>query len=184
MDVLKALASLATILGFTLAYLQLRKQSQAQVVNTFLAVLERMEQDRKERHWLRNKIAIWGKLDIARLSREELEKLDRVCRGYDIMALFDRHGLLEHRLVDEFYGVSVVELYDYALGPYIEHLRKNGERDPGHYWQVTALRARLEGVVARSAVARRSVWFHPPWGQRAWWQRRYAWPQATLMEDL
>jgi hypothetical protein len=106
----------------------LRDNSQVQ---TFLDLLGRMEQTRDDRVAVRRFII--SKRPLSKLSRQELNSVDAVCRSFDILAYFDHQKLIGAQFVEGFYADTFKDLYDNYLKSYVEELRKPDNRGPTHF---------------------------------------------------
>lgn len=122
-------------------YLLMSRQTRLQV---FQIMIERMEQTRGDRRRLRDYLAT-EKAD-APLPNDVREAADRVCRHFDILALADRTGLIDRRLVDSFYSVPLVDLYERILARYVEDLRKPENRGPTCFWELVQFYERVRHV--------------------------------------
>jgi len=114
-------------------------------LQVFQIAIQRMEDTRRDRQRLRDYLASRPRGDAA-LPDEVRDAADRVCRDFDILALLDRTGFVDQRLVDSFYSVPFVLLYDSLLGPYVADLRKPEKRGPTHFWELVQFYERVKDV--------------------------------------
>jgi hypothetical protein len=117
----------------------LRDNSQVQ---TFLELLDRMEQTREDRAAVRRFII--SKRPPSQLSYQELKSVDAVCRSFDILGYFDRQKLIGAQFVEDFYADTFKNLYENYLKSYVDELRQPERRGPTHFWELVQLAERLE----------------------------------------
>lgn len=80
------------------------------------------------------------------LSPEELMRVDRVCRAFDTLGIFRRLGLVNRRLVGQFYSVPFVLVYESFLRDYVEELRRSENRGATHYWELVMLYDKVKSI--------------------------------------
>lgn len=123
---------------------QLTAQRAANDRESFLRLLSIMEETRRDRE------AIWEHVKMgvtwSQLNGSDRAKLDRVCRAFDTLGLFDRLNLVDQRLIDQFYSPPFVRLYEEFLREYVEYIRSSRERGPTHYWELVRFYERAKLV--------------------------------------
>jgi len=112
----------------------------------FLRLLEIMEASRQDREFVRDCRNQHRK--PVDLNKDEIDRVDRVCRTFDILGLFDRQHLINSHLVDEFYAPPFIELYKTYLKDYVEDLRQENKRGKTHYWELVQFYERVESVIS------------------------------------
>jgi hypothetical protein len=123
-----------------------RKTLQMQAFDMLAAKLEEGRQQRRVvRDYARDSKARSGKV-VFPLPNEVMDAVDRICRDFDYLGLFDRTGLVDSRLVDMFYSVPFVLLYEDILGEYVAELRKQENRGPTHLWELVKFYERVRAV--------------------------------------
>jgi hypothetical protein len=110
----------------------------------FLRLLSTMEASRADRQFVR----AYAKEDrkFSSLKQQEITHVDNVCRAFDILGFFDRRGLVNHHLVDEFYATPFVRLYEAYLKEYVDHIRQDDERGKTHFWELIRFYERVKNV--------------------------------------
>ena len=142
---LAALASVAlTIIIIWYTHTQTSIQKKVSDVQAFYSVAQRMEQIRGDRQIVRDYVKK-GEIQIP--PPDDVQKAaDHICREFDILGLLDRTGFIDSRLVDLFYSVPFVLLYNDILGSYVEYLRKPERRGPTHFWELVQFYDRVQNV--------------------------------------
>lgn len=102
---------------------------------------------------------------VSQLPKEVSDAADRVSRAYDYLGLLDRNRLVDHKLIDFFYSVPLVKLWDDLLGDYVTKLTdpKTGTRDKTHLWELRQFYEQVKNVPANHPeVAGKKNWPRNP----------------------
>ncbi len=119
-------------------------QKRASDSQFFYFIVARMEQTRRDRATIREYVKA-GAIECP--PPEPVRgAVDRVCREFDLLGLLDRNGLVDSRLVDQFYSVPFVLLYEEIIGKYVEYLREQAQRGPTHFWELVQFYGRVRWV--------------------------------------
>lgn len=130
----------------------MRRQSRAQEemakLQRFHMLAMRMEDVRHLRREVREYIRKCKEKDgeVFPLPNEIRDAVDKVGREFDYLGLLDRTGLVDSRLVDMFYAVPFVLLYNDILGSYAAEVQKPENRGPTHFWELVQFYERVKHV--------------------------------------
>ncbi|MCL4505653.1 MAG: hypothetical protein M1434_01155 [Chloroflexi bacterium] len=138
-----ALAALAVIAIQAIVQARIDKN---QIFNSAVDRLESVRTDRRElRSYVKN--VNDQKQQISYPLPPDIEKVvDRVCREFDFLGLLDRTNRVDHHLVDMFYSVPFVKLYEEILGGYVNQIRQENKRGPTHLWELVQFYERVKYV--------------------------------------
>ncbi len=131
-------------------YRQTQAQRETIKLQAFQMLATRMEAVRQDRKTVRSYFhqakADQGSNVSQPLPPDVEAAADRVCREFDYLGLMDRESMVDHRLVDLFYSVPFVQLYEVGLGDYVQKLRMREERGPTHFWELVEFYGRVKNV--------------------------------------
>ena len=122
--------------------LYMRQQT---LLQNFDMMAQQLEDTRTDRAVLRAYVTE-GDVRIPPPPGPVLEAADRVCRIFDLLGFMDRRHLLNRNLVDEFYSVPFVLLYEQLLGGYAAYLRDESRRGSTHFWELVQFYERVRYV--------------------------------------
>ena len=156
---------IAAYLNLLVAKQNLRATKQLKQLDVFQKIVDRLENPesraaRREARRLRDS----GMTAEQVIANENARKcVDQVCRDFDLIGLLDNADVIDRTLVDRFYAVPFIDLYDPFLKKYIDRLRlAEGEnRGRTHFWEVDQLYDRVKNVVHPSKRTP-SVWPEDP----------------------
>lgn len=126
---------------------QTAAQSRNVAMDSFRQTLALMERTRRHRARIRDYLASVERGE-ANLAPPEAS-IDAVCRAYDILGMLDRNGMIDRRIIDQFYAPPLILLYEQILGAWVAEVRRpieQGGRGPTHYWDLVKLHDRVRLV--------------------------------------
>ena len=120
-------------------------QKRVNDVQVFEMIVRRLEETRPARAMIRDYIKK-GEIVIPPPS-PVLEAVDCVCREFYFLGLYrSQVNLVDQNLVDEFYSVPFVLLYEQILGKYSDYLRDESRRGHSHFWELVQFYERVKYV--------------------------------------
>jgi hypothetical protein len=130
-------------------HIQTTAQTRTVKLQMFNMLAARMENARQHRQVVRDYASkCW--LETGRvvfpLPDNVRDAADRVCREFDYLGLIDRNRIVDPKLIDQFYAVPFVQLYEDVLQTYVDDLRKPENRGPAHFWELVQLYERVKNV--------------------------------------
>jgi hypothetical protein len=143
-----ATVAYTVLTAFIAWYMRRQTSLQKQLTNIqiFYSFVKRMEATRVDRAKLRAYVQqqrAAGQPITMPLPPDVDEAANRVCREYDILGLLDRHGLIDRRLVDQFYSVPLALLHKDILATYLNYIRDASRRGPTHFWELASFAERV-----------------------------------------
>ena len=112
-------------------------------MQAILKVTEWMEQSRPDRAYVRrltDEHKIVTEANYKSLTYEDRDHIDNVCRSFDLLGYMDRTRLVDKRVVNELYAVSLCSLYDSGLAHHISR------QDETKYYELRQLFERVRFV--------------------------------------
>ena len=92
---------------------------------------------------------------------DQLEKVDRVCRQFDIVGALDRLHLVSSLAIDVIYASAFVELYEGFLRDYVNDVRSAEQRGMLHFWELVQFYERVRWVPHNHPAATGAAFWHP-----------------------
>jgi len=117
--------------------------------------MEKIREDRRVLYSLRD-----AKKPYDTWSEAERTAADRVCRWFDVLGLLDSLKLLDRRIIDRFYAIPVVELWEICEPHVLSQLEIRGR---SHFWELRQLVQQLQCVKKNHPAFSSTKW---PWHPR------------------
>lgn len=146
-------------------------QEKSQRTDSFLRIVDRLEDTRRDR--VKVRLLMANGVDPRALARGDVadgrDEVERVCREFDILGLLLRERLIDDRLIALFYATAFVELFNGFLREYVDEIRKPAgahkyARGVTHYWELVAYAERVKvWADAHPSVLGATDWPPGPW---------------------